>query len=727
MSRVTVIATSSSGSAHQNRTRIQALLPLLVLVLGVVLTLMATTRMRDIEDSEGVNAAQTRLTSLVTTLADRGQRFVVMGDVLAKIVGISGTPTEDQWQQMVDSLGFQNYPAMSAVSYVRLSPEGRAGPAILRVARTSRGTTGAATDEGAETAALDTCIKRALGSGKSETCAVAPGQVGGRVFQISMVYLAGLTADTPEERRIMANGLVMIDIAPGRAVQTALQTLAPGDQFSMALHAPGGGAVDVLRYGSDSPALAEKQVSFVAGGSTWEFKAACSAQSCGASDRSRSRMTLMLGGAMALLLSLLSAYQSFVRGRVERRAQEITRALRDSEERYRQLSDISSDWFWEQDADYRFTHMSTGMRRHGRDPDDFIGRTRWELAGDWSADEIAAHRALLDRHEPFRRLEYDVRLPDGSTRTYQISADPLVDGDGRFAGYRGVGEDVTEPRRLARELRESRDSLERDVATRTADLRAAKEAAEAANLAKSEFVANISHELRTPLHAIMSFATIGEKRAFDVPPEKLRGYYEKIRVAGERLLRLINDLLDLSKLEAGRMEIETSPGDLLALIRDCAEELQPLFNQNDLSVELPTEGDWTLPFDAARMSQVLRNLLSNAIKFSTRGGVITVSLQRVTRVVGRRANDPAQPVVLLTVMDRGLGIPEAELESVFDKFVQSSTTKTGAGGTGLGLAICRQIAEAHLGQIRAYNRPGGGAALELLLPAEPLQDAGNKT
>ncbi len=169
--------------------------------------------------------------------------------------------------------------------------------------------------------------------------------------------------------------------------------------------------------------------------------------------------------------------------------------------------------------------------------------------------------------------------------------------------------------------------------------------------------------------------------------------------------------------------VEPVPADLLALVTESAEEFQPLLTQHALALELPPapttpEGNWLLAIDAARLGQVVRNLLANAIKFSPAAGTITVNLQREERVIGRRTGDLPVPVVVLTVLDRGPGIPENEMESIFDKFVQSSKTKTGAGGTGLGLSICREIVEAHQGRIRAYNRPGGGAAFEVLLPAE---------
>jgi signal transduction histidine kinase len=235
----------------------------------------------------------------------------------------------------------------------------------------------------------------------------------------------------------------------------------------------------------------------------------------------------------------------------------------------------------------------------------------------------------------------------------------------------------------------------------------AKEVAEAANRTKSEFLANMSHELRTPLHGILSFAGFGLKRAATAPPAKLRDYFQQIEQSGRVLLLLLNDLLDLAKWEAGRMPCEFRCVDLCALLATVVDEFRSLTAEKHLTIHFdPLDGPGDLLLDPTKILQVLRNLLSNAVKFSPDGGHIELSLQ-----------SDAQSVVV-GVRDHGVGIPEAELETIFDQFVQSSRTKTGAGGTGLGLAICREIVTAHQGRIWAENRPEGGAALFFTLPLQ---------
>jgi signal transduction histidine kinase len=231
----------------------------------------------------------------------------------------------------------------------------------------------------------------------------------------------------------------------------------------------------------------------------------------------------------------------------------------------------------------------------------------------------------------------------------------------------------------------------------------------------------MSHELRTPMHAILSFARIGHSRAGSVDTEKLKDYFEHIRASGERLLDLVNDLLDLSKLEAGQMLFNMTRYDLRRAIDEVCKELSPLFDGKHLQVALEMQvPDSHLTADRKRIDQVVRNLLGNAIKFSPVGGTIRIAISAASLPAGRRASDAGERAALcITIADEGVGIPAEELEAIFDKFMQSSRTRTGAGGTGLGLAICREIVHGHRGIIAARNQPGSGAAFDVWLPIYP--------
>jgi PAS domain S-box-containing protein len=237
-----------------------------------------------------------------------------------------------------------------------------------------------------------------------------------------------------------------------------------------------------------------------------------------------------------------------------------------------------------------------------------------------------------------------------------------------------------------------------------------KEAVERAAKAKSEFLANMSHELRTPMHAILSFAKFGRKKCATSEKPELDEYFEIIQTSGTRLLGLLNDLLDLAKLESGKMIMKRSHGDFLNVIEQTKVELSALLNERSitLNTKVLTENTKSA-FDKQRMIQVLMNLISNSIKFSPKGSEICVT------VTEGRSSDGAE-VLRCSVGDEGPGIPKDELETVFDQFTQSSQTKTGAGGTGLGLPICREIIKAHGGHIWAENSASKGALLSFVVP-----------
>lgn len=272
------------------------------------------------------------------------------------------------------------------------------------------------------------------------------------------------------------------------------------------------------------------------------------------------------------------------------------------------------------------------------------------------------------------------------------------------------------------ELARHRDNLREMVDEQTREARIARDQAERANQFKSAFLANMSHELRTPMHAILSFARLGETRAARDGAQKLNDYFGRIRTSGDRLLALLNDLLDLSKLEAGKMVLDLRPCALDRLVREVAREFDEVFKAK--GVQLQVQGDTAvaeIALDCGRIGQVLRNLLSNAVKFTPPDRTVDISYGVCELPSGRRRTDHgfAQPGVEIVISDEGVGIPPTELERVFDKFVQSSRTRTGAGGTGLGLAISREIVEAHRGEIFARNNAKGGTDFVVRLPADP--------
>lgn len=246
-------------------------------------------------------------------------------------------------------------------------------------------------------------------------------------------------------------------------------------------------------------------------------------------------------------------------------------------------------------------------------------------------------------------------------------------------------------------------------------IRAERDLAEKANHAKSAFLANMSHELRTPMHGILSFARFGQQKIETATKERLKSYFDEIHESGFRLMTLLNDILDLSKLEAGRIEYSLQADNLTETVQAVVSEMKAFAEEKGLRVKMTASKLVYASFDSLRMMQVVRNLLSNAIKFSERNSVIQIRLEKTS-----------SGAVSCRFTNQGVGIPAEELESVFDKFIQSSKTKSGAGGTGLGLAICREIIQQHNGKIWAESALSGETHFTFELPeasAEPLRKA----
>lgn len=245
----------------------------------------------------------------------------------------------------------------------------------------------------------------------------------------------------------------------------------------------------------------------------------------------------------------------------------------------------------------------------------------------------------------------------------------------------------------------------------------ARSAAERANALKSEFLANVSHELRTPMHSIIGFSESMIARGSAITAERQRQYLEIIHGSGLRLLTFINELLDLAKLESDQTHAVLTTQAMRPLVDHCIAEVGTLAEKK--SIRLFVTDLWSddaIAFDHAMITRVVLNLLSNAIKFTPEGGAIELRLAAGT------LRGSAAPCLEVSVTDTGIGIPADELESVFDKFVQSSKTRTGAGGTGLGLSICRNIMAQHHGAIWAEQPETGGTRLIVQLPIAQCAD-----
>jgi PAS domain S-box-containing protein len=397
--------------------------------------------------------------------------------------------------------------------------------------------------------------------------------------------------------------------------------------------------------------------------------------------------------------------QSLIETNVElrkkiRQHQLALKALRESESRFRNLTETTSDFIWEIDRAGKYTYVSPkSLELLGYPPQDLLHTTSL-LFQDASnvARFIVEIESLGPTAKGFQGWEYLVSHKNGHEVVMESSGEPIFDGSGKLSGFRGIDRDITE-----------RIEYERKLKT-------AKKIAEKANEAKSEFLANMSHELRTPLHAILSYSRYGEKKVDSANRADLHHYFHQIGVSANRLFPLIDSLLDLSKLEAGKMNYSLIYDDLRIEIESAISEMRHLAEKRQITfhVQQPKFTP-SACYDRERLGQVIRNILSNALKFSKENTQVEIcfTLDKSTTAEGS---------VKTTITNTGVGIPETELEAIFDKFVQSSKTRTGAGGTGLGLSICRNIISDMRGQIWAENTHDGKTQFHFTLPATPAAE-----
>ncbi|HEY1261787.1 MAG TPA: ATP-binding protein [Stellaceae bacterium] len=367
-------------------------------------------------------------------------------------------------------------------------------------------------------------------------------------------------------------------------------------------------------------------------------------------------------------------------------------ALRESEARLRDFAEIGSDWYWETGPDHRFTYTSVAIRQFGQDPDTRLGRTRQELASpdDTDGEKWAEHRRVLDRHEPFRDFVYTRQVGDQPEQVVSVSGKPIFDADGRFLGYRGAAREITEAAHAERRLRE------------------AKATAEAANQAKSQFLANTSHELRTPLNAVIGFSEALLDGTFGPLAARQRESVGYILQSGEHLLAVINDILDLARVEVGRLDLQEEWGvDPRAIAAASAALLRERAEAGGL--RLAVEIDDAVPrlvVDRTRLKQVLLNLLSNAVKFTDPGGSVVLA-------AGRDASGGA----VFEVRDTGVGMTPAEIETALEPFGQIETGLARRHeGTGLGLPLARRLTELHQGSLSICSERGRGTTVRVTLP-----------
>jgi PAS domain S-box-containing protein len=374
-----------------------------------------------------------------------------------------------------------------------------------------------------------------------------------------------------------------------------------------------------------------------------------------------------------------------------------------SESRYRLLAENSADWVWTIDT-------ATGRHSYSNERGlAMLGITLAELPSidtlslvhpDDHAVIKSVYSNAVAKRSGWHGVQIRWRTADGSYRSFESNASPILDASGSLLGFQGVDRDVTERLRAEAELEQHRTSLEEQVLARTFELAAAKESAEAANVAKSAFLANMSHEIRTPMNGIVGMAHL--LRRGGVSPQQAR-QLDNIDTAAEHLLGIINDILDISKIEAGKFEMEAIPLDIPGLLRKTGSLLANRARAKGVRLMIETGSlPGGLLGDPIRIQQALLNYANNALKFTEKG--------QVTLRASVLRDDADFVTVLFEVIDTGIGINAETLPRLFGAFEQADNSTTRKyGGTGLGLAITRRLAGLMGGEVGVDSTPDVGS------------------
>jgi PAS domain S-box-containing protein len=370
------------------------------------------------------------------------------------------------------------------------------------------------------------------------------------------------------------------------------------------------------------------------------------------------------------------------------------------------------------------TYNPAAERMLGYSADEVIGKHSPALWHD--AEEIKQHAQILSEElgeqikpgfevfvaHPKRNLceenEWTFICKDGKRVPVLLTISALRAEAGQFTGFVALAYDLTERKKAEQQLERHKDELEHTVQQRTHELLLARDAAEAANKAKSVFLANMSHELRTPLNAILGFSTLIGRDSSLSPNQ--RENIEIINRSGEHLLTLINDVLEIAKIEAGKLQLQIAPFDLVSMVCEVAEMMRWRAKSKglDLHLEMSSDCPHYIKGDEARLRQILINLAGNAIKFTATGGV--------TIRFGTKSNKGL--TLLIEVEDSGPGISKQDQKRLFKPFVQLEEDGK-QQGTGLGLTITKQFVELMKGGIRVESSPGNGSLFRIALPIEP--------
>ena len=381
--------------------------------------------------------------------------------------------------------------------------------------------------------------------------------------------------------------------------------------------------------------------------------------------------------------------------------------LRASEARYRSLFENATEGIFQADAHGRVLSMNQALTQMlGLDMQSPVGRRLREVAG-IERDEMLRVAAVMNEQGKIQQAQLQLRAKGSRPLWVELSAH-WVETEGGRRRIEGMVSDISLRRQAEAELTRHRDHLEELVAERTAELQEAKARAEAANFSKGRFLATMSHEFRTPLNAILGFTQLMQMDAAMPPAQQTR--LQLMRDSGLHLLELINDVLDMASIEAGKVSLKLAAADVRGLLDMACDSVRLRAEQKglaftvDIDAGLPTRA----LVDGQRLRQVLLNLLSNAVKFTDSG---TVSL--VVRVV--EPPEAGQVRLRFEVSDSGIGMTPAQQARLFQAFEQVSDASRHLGGTGLGLSISQQLVRLMGSQILVQSTAGQGSSFSFEL------------
>jgi PAS domain S-box-containing protein len=381
-----------------------------------------------------------------------------------------------------------------------------------------------------------------------------------------------------------------------------------------------------------------------------------------------------------------------------------------SDRRYWDLLEAAPDGILEVSADGAIVlSNAVAAKMFGYERAELTGKVVEDLVPSGYRHTHASHRAGYCEHPQTRPMGSGLALSalrkDGTEFPVEISLSPIAYPE----GFRviAVVRDVTERQRAEDRIRAVREQYTAELAVKNDELAARNQEVERANRLKSEFLASMSHELRTPLHTVIGFSELLLEEMEGPLNSKQKRFLGHIKQDSQHLLELINDILDLSKIEAGRLEIRHEEFEVHTAIEEVVDSIRLRATEKSQTLETDIQTGVLLYADRVRFKEILYNLLSNAVKFTPELGKISVDASVETETL------------VISVRDTGIGIHPEEHTRIFDKFHQvSATTKGVREGTGLGLAITKRLTEIHDGSIEVHSEPGKGSTFTVRLPMD---------